>query len=366
MATESALLLGRGRGSYWVRANPPSAFPDEDEGAMIPAPPTPPRPRKAATGPRFVEPCRLEAAQRAALLAALESEGLGDDDSRQIFLAALEYDLAGCRQLMAGPKSPNAEVQLPSPPEPSPDTAMAPTAPNGMASLTAPAHALPASVVVTPPVLPALESASVTPSPSPVAVSISTTPPPPSAAFEFGLITPLHSTAPDSALLALAHLAGDLAEVMAKLTPAQREILQRALEASDCLARGYGERYLDTLRLELLHLHSAFSASGSQPQSVVETSAASSGLGPKPATATSTSSALETQVPTATSPPSPPPVPAEVQRFLRRVADAFNDCFEGEPSLAAGAPFPRILQVLGAITGLTLPKDERTLSEILT
>lgn len=335
MATASALLLGRGPGSDWVRANPPSAFPDEDEALIHPAPPALSRPQKRAPGPRFVEPCRLEASQRAALLTALEAEGLGDEDSRQIFLAALEYDLAGCRRLLA-------EQKLPPPASP--------------------------------------EAVLITPSP-PIAV-------------EAAAITPPSSATPASALADLADLAGNLAQALAELIPAQRETLQWLLEASDCLGRGYGDSYLDTLRLELLHLQAAFHfpAAGLNPQAA---SVPSTGTGLETQTATANSSApgpenqampanpsasglesqatpasfsspdLKPQAPTMTTALIPPPIPVEVQKFLRRAADAYNDCFEGEPSLAANTPFPRILQVLDDITGLTLPVDETTLSEIL-
>ncbi|MCO5759929.1 MAG: hypothetical protein NHG36_00250, partial [Chromatiaceae bacterium] len=64
-------------------------------------------------------------------------------------------------------------------------------------------------------------------------------------------------------------------------------------------------------------------------------------------------------------PPPAPPLPPEVRVFLRRAADAFGDCFDAEPSSAAGTPFPRLLSLLGSLTGLPLPEDEITLNQIL-
>mgnify|MGYP001281168798 CR=1 FL=1 len=300
MATESIFLLGRGQVSPWVCAHPPAVFPDEGPEEIVPTPSARPRPQQRTSGPRFVEPCRFGPAQRAALLSMLEAEDLGDEDSRQIFLAALEYDLAGCRRLLDEMPAAGEQVQSDTTPDP-------------------------ASI------------------------------PPPS------------DTAPDPALIpsssptrfTLAHLAGELAQALAELTPTQRATLLGALEDSDCLARGYGNAYLDSMRLELLHLKAAISTSGLEPGSA--------------AAATSSSTDLDAQVTAScpqfvsAPPPSQPSVPSEVRQFLRRAADAFNDCFEfeGEPCLAAEAPFPHLLRVLANVTGLTLPEDEMTLREIL-
>lgn len=387
VATESVLPLGRGPGSSWVRALPPPAFPDDAE-TLIPAPPAPPalsRPPKRATGPRFVEACRFDASQRATLLTTLEAEGLGDADSRQIFLAALEYDLASCRPLL-GERIPPGGGQ----PSPSPETIGA----TAMSMATGPAATQPSPLV--PPVSPALDlkapaltGLAPTPPPSPNTPDFVALPPPSAAAPESAPLTSPSSVTAESALpepplLALAHLATELAQAITDLSPAQRETLKRALEASDCLARGYGDRYLDTLRLEMLHLKAAFSAPGLEPGMAAGT-ASSPSIDHRLATATSVSPCLESPEVTAVSayscitpqeateppalmsvpPPSPPPVPPEVRRLLQRAADAYADCFEGDPSHAAAASFSRILRVLGDVTGLPLPKDEKILREML-
>ena len=301
MATESIFLLGRGLESPWIRAHPPTVFPEEDSEAIVPTPPARPRPHKRTSGPRFVEPCRLGAAERTALLSVLETEDLGDEDSRQIFLAALEYDLAGCRQLLdeSTHTAPPPRATLESASFPSPSDATTESVSSHFQSDTTPGSAFPTS---------------------------------------------------SPALLTLAHLAGELAQALAELPPTQRASLLGALEASDCLARGYGDAYLDSMRLELLHLKAAISPSGREPRS---------------ATAATSSPDQATPHPAPAPPPSPPEVPPEVRQFLRRAADAFNDCFEGEPRLAAEAPFPHLLRVLASVTGLALQEDEMTLREIL-
>jgi len=71
-----------------------------------------------SSGQRFVEPCRFTDAQRTSLLITLKELGIGDDESRSLFLAALEYDLARCQSLLAvNPGSINA-VTSPQPPRP--------------------------------------------------------------------------------------------------------------------------------------------------------------------------------------------------------------------------------------------------------
>ncbi|MEA3276636.1 MAG: hypothetical protein U9Q81_15350 [Pseudomonadota bacterium] len=75
--------------SYWVRgALSPSQVGDN--------PPSP----KTSGGKRFVEPYRLSEEQRAAVLTPLEGEGIGDPASRELFAAALEYDLGTWRQIV--------------------------------------------------------------------------------------------------------------------------------------------------------------------------------------------------------------------------------------------------------------------------
>ena len=54
---------------------------------------------KASAKKRFVEPYRLSDEQRDAMLAPLAERGLGDAESRDLFAAALAYDIATCYEL---------------------------------------------------------------------------------------------------------------------------------------------------------------------------------------------------------------------------------------------------------------------------
>jgi len=92
-------LLPRAVHSHWVHADPPMDLSTEQDR------PTSPK----SSGQRFVEPCRFTDAQRTSLLITLKELGIGDDESRSLFLAALEYDLARCQSLLAvNPGSINA------------------------------------------------------------------------------------------------------------------------------------------------------------------------------------------------------------------------------------------------------------------
>lgn len=85
--------------SHWVRttAAPPSTEPTSSG-------------TKQPRGKRFVEPYRLSDAQRTALVDGLAEGDVGDAESRALFAAAMEYDLARFRELFAesqqDPRSP--------------------------------------------------------------------------------------------------------------------------------------------------------------------------------------------------------------------------------------------------------------------
>jgi hypothetical protein len=114
--------------SYWVRniagAADANANAQSHSGLCSPEPPgahsTPPTPNtgmpKASGKKRFVEPYRLSDEQRDAMLAPLAERGLGDAESRDLFAAALAYDIATCYELttaepMPEPESPPAVAQ---------------------------------------------------------------------------------------------------------------------------------------------------------------------------------------------------------------------------------------------------------------
>ena len=53
-------------------------------------------------GKRFVNPVRLGEADRKRLIQLLEKRGIGDVEGRALFVAAMEYDLAECREAVPG------------------------------------------------------------------------------------------------------------------------------------------------------------------------------------------------------------------------------------------------------------------------
>jgi hypothetical protein len=83
----SPLARTRAGRNYWVRANLDAKIPECETRASA-------KVRKQ----RFVEPVRLSDEQRAGIIAALEQAELGDVEGRELFVAAMEYDLAECRK----------------------------------------------------------------------------------------------------------------------------------------------------------------------------------------------------------------------------------------------------------------------------
>jgi hypothetical protein len=92
--------------TYWVRRH---IAPPPEEGK-----PSAPKKRK---GQRFVQPYRLTEEQRTKLLKPLEEKGIGDPESRDLFAAAMEYDLAGC-QALAEPEPPKPRRPAPAKQDP--------------------------------------------------------------------------------------------------------------------------------------------------------------------------------------------------------------------------------------------------------
>jgi hypothetical protein len=90
--------------TYWVRRGlSPSAGKERASAS------------RAKGGKRFVEPYRLSDAQRAVILGHLEEQGVGDPESRRLFAAAMEYDLAGCQVLVEPPGAAREPAPQPGP-----------------------------------------------------------------------------------------------------------------------------------------------------------------------------------------------------------------------------------------------------------
>jgi hypothetical protein len=101
--------------TYWIRRNiAPSAGKEKRRSGKDPR------------GKRFVEPYRLSKEQRDHLVAHLAENAIGDAESRMLFTAALEYDLAGCRDLIDA--APEPAVSPPARNEPAGEMAQLATA----------------------------------------------------------------------------------------------------------------------------------------------------------------------------------------------------------------------------------------------
>ncbi len=94
--------------SYWVRNVLAST---RDNAAADTSHTAKGVPKPTTTKKRFVEPYRLSDEQRAGMLAPLADRGIGDPESRELFAAALAYDLATCYELTVA----NADQVAPHP-----------------------------------------------------------------------------------------------------------------------------------------------------------------------------------------------------------------------------------------------------------
>jgi hypothetical protein len=88
---------GDTRRRYWVHTSPGGTRKAQAEGE-------PKRPNKA----RFLEPYRISEARRDDLVELLASAAVGDAESRDLFVAAIEYDIANLRR-SAPPAIPAAQ-----------------------------------------------------------------------------------------------------------------------------------------------------------------------------------------------------------------------------------------------------------------
>jgi hypothetical protein len=227
--------------SYWVR------------GALSPGSSKSTSP-KAKTGKRFVAPYRLSDEQREALLASLQGQGLGDAESRALFAAALEYDLASCNALTMPAQEP-----------------------------------------------------------------------------EQGSLTD-HTFDSDAALAQLGQAAATLADQISRLEAKNAKRLTDGLQSADRFNRGYGDDYFCSLRKELERI-----------AAVVLTNDAVQGTEPLPK----------------------PALSVDARRFILRAADAFSECFAIAPTAQDGATFLSVIEAITAATGVVIPVDQLSLTEII-
>lgn len=237
---------GSGR-RYWVRSAPQEPRTSASEG-------------KRASKARFLEPYRLSEERRAALLEPLIAEGIGDLESRDLFAAAVEYDIASCRQGVP-------EGATESEPEPDPRT-------------EAPIHDL-----------------------------------------------------RGHPLSGLREQARALADTIDALAPPSRAAVATALHRTDPFRRGYDEGYLEAVGAELRRIAEAVSSTSAPP-----------------------------------APPAPladPPICDAARRLVRRIASAFEECFERKPAIVEGGPLEPVLRLIASEAGIRLPRDPAALAEAL-
>ncbi len=94
--------IAANKGRHWVRKT--TKTPSQAEAGT-----------KTRKRQRFVEPYRLSDEQRAAMLIPLERLGIGDEETRSLFSAALEYDLASCRDTIGQAEDAATDPEPPSP-----------------------------------------------------------------------------------------------------------------------------------------------------------------------------------------------------------------------------------------------------------
>jgi hypothetical protein len=126
---------------------------------------------------------------------------------------------------------------------------------------------------------------------------------------------------PDERLQELTEAARAVADRLSDLDEAARETLLTALTQADQFHRGYGNEYINTILEELARIAAA---------------------APKKRAAS-----------------------GSARQFIRRVADAFSDCFEARPTVEGEGAFATVLKAIINATGVHVPNDPHVLKEIL-
>jgi hypothetical protein len=288
---------GDTRRRYWVHATPGGNRKAEGE---------PKRPAKA----RFLEPYHISEARRGELIELLAASSVGDAESRDLFVAAIEYDIANLRR--------SAPAATPAPAEPAPEAAPQ--------SVPDPAPDLPSGDAVTP----VVEAQA-----------------PPAAVETTPVVGPL------AEIMATARL---LAARLEDLEPEPRLRIATALQDADPFRRVHTADYFRALECELARL--ALAISGIR---------LSEGEGPVPTRDADPLllHAREAIAPQAQPVPTPPPVPPlnrASRRFLDRVARVYEEVLEAPAELGVATPFAALLRLVAGEAGIPLPADPAALA----
>ena len=231
----------------------------------------------------FLEPYRLSEPGRAALLACLTEQAVGDPESRELFAAAVEYGIASCR---ASTKDTRASAQPAAASEPEERPTAQPAA---------------------------------TPDPS----------------------------APHSTLAETARL---LVREIRALDERSREAITGGLRASDPFDRVHDQAYLDALCREV--------------ERIAEAASVSLAAAPVPPPVSPLESpAATTSAPAAAHPDDP--IGETAHRLARRIADAYEACFETKVETSTGYPFIPVLRLIAEDAGIALPAEDNRLLAVL-
>ncbi len=289
-------IKGDTRRRYWVHTTPGTPRKPPAEGE-------PKRPAKA----RFLEPYHISEARRDELIELLATAGVGDPESRDLFVAAIEYDIASLR------RSPRAQTPAPAP------------------------------VAV-------LE-------PQPVAASEpapETTPAPVPAPEQGGRPETLDG-APDVLLERIAAGARELASQLEALEPEPLGRVATALQDADPFRRVHTADYFRALEQELARLALAISGMPG---------AAGPIQGPEPGPPAVTQAPVPAPIlaPDPTPEPQMPALDRASRRFLDRVARVYEEVLEAPAELDAARPFAPLLRLVAGEAGISLPADPGALS----
>jgi hypothetical protein len=297
-------IKGESRRRYWVHATPGTPRKSHAEGE-------PKRPAKA----RFLEPYHISEARRGELIELLAAAGVGDPESRDLFVAAIEYDIANLR------RSSRAQTPAPAPVavvEPQPVVAREHT----------PDSAPDTSTTTVPPAAPG-------PDPKP----------------EEGRRPEALDGAPGPLLERIAASARELASQLEALEPEPLGRVAAALQDADPFRRVHTADYFRALEQELARLALAISGIPG-PAGPIE--------GPDPG------SPAVAQAPAPAPNPTPEPrIPAldrASRGFLDRVARVYEEVLEAPAEIDPARPFAPLLRLVAGEAGISLPADPGALA----